>query len=437
MYINPLIIAARILDENYAKDPNPENWRTINGAKVHLNEGQQIDGGAGGKFTGKEFGSNFSAEEGFSGKYTAPKKFHKKAGSEESTSSIPSNVTPHKYITSILNSMNEEHLAKICLEKAKKELKAKEYNQDVVELGYNLLEGMFTSGKAVELGYEPDDYVAAESWLLDFQDYAKQHSTPLKKAASIFTEASVQAYNPKGKPYPFRKSNYTQAHQDNAVWCQSAKESHTKFDAQAKTVWANANAKEQAAIKEYTQSYHKFNEPLRGIEYGTSEYKGVGNIDFKNVGQNGYKNLKPGEVRDQIRAMTSYIERSAFDEDVWLQRGCNYKGMDKFLNLSKPLLEYSVDELRSEILGSKVTEHGFMSCGSAKNTGFSSHPIMFNIYAPAGTKMAYADNFSAFPGENEMILQRGTQFRVSKIEENPDGGFFIDLEVVGYNMQKV
>lgn len=39
--------------------------------------------------------------------------------------------------------------------------------------------------------------------------------------------------------------------------------------------------------------------------------------------------------------------------------------------------------------------------------------------------------------ENEMILQRGTQFRVAKIEENPDGGFFIDLEVVGSNMQKV
>ena len=39
--------------------------------------------------------------------------------------------------------------------------------------------------------------------------------------------------------------------------------------------------------------------------------------------------------------------------------------------------------------------------------------------------------------ENEMILQRGTQFRVAKIEENPDSGFFIDLEVVGSNMQKV
>lgn len=40
----------------YPKDPNPENWRTISGAKVHLSEGK-IDGGAGGKFTGKDWTS--------------------------------------------------------------------------------------------------------------------------------------------------------------------------------------------------------------------------------------------------------------------------------------------------------------------------------------------------------------------------------------------
>ena len=214
-------------------------------------------------------------------------------------------------------------------------------------------------------------------------------------------------------------------------------ESKKKFDAQALAVWASAKPEEREAISKYTSSYSKFNEPLRGIEYGTGKYKGVGSIDFENIGSNGYGNLNPGEARDLITNMTNYIDRSAFDEDVWLQRGCNYKGMDKFLNLSKPLLDYSLDELKAEILGTKVTEHGFMSCGAAKGTGFNDKPIIFNIYAPAGTKMAYAPNFSAFKKENEMILQRGTQFRVAKIEENPDGGFFINLEVVGYSMQKV
>ena len=340
MLIRPLIIAARILDEDYPKDPNPENWRTISGAKVHLNEKGQIDGGAGSKFNKKKFGSNFSAQEGFSGEYTGP------------------------------NSSEEK--------------------------------------------------------------------SPLNKAASVFTEASVQPYNAKEGSYPFRKSNYTKAHQDNAVWCKSMEESKKKFSAQALTVWKSANPEEREAIKNYTAEYEKFNDPLRGYEYGTGgKYIGVGSIDFENIGNNSYGKLKPGKAKDLIKNMTNYIDRSAFDEDIWLQRGCNYQGMDKFLNLRKPMQDYTLDELRAEILGTKPTEHGFMSCGAAKGTGFDKKPVMFNIYAPAGTKMAYAANFSIFEEENEMILQRGTQFRVAKIEENPDGGFFIDLEVVGYNMQKV
>ena len=46
-----LIMAKKTLD--YQKDPNPENWRTIKGAHVHIDGEGKIDGGAGGKFNGK------------------------------------------------------------------------------------------------------------------------------------------------------------------------------------------------------------------------------------------------------------------------------------------------------------------------------------------------------------------------------------------------
>ena len=42
------------MDAAHKKDPDQKNWRTINGSKVHLTEGK-IDGGAGGKFSGKEW----------------------------------------------------------------------------------------------------------------------------------------------------------------------------------------------------------------------------------------------------------------------------------------------------------------------------------------------------------------------------------------------
>ena len=45
-----ILLYRRVLD--YEKDPNPENWRTISGAKVHLDENGEIDGGAGGNFNG-------------------------------------------------------------------------------------------------------------------------------------------------------------------------------------------------------------------------------------------------------------------------------------------------------------------------------------------------------------------------------------------------
>lgn len=51
-------------DDGYTKDPNPDNWRTIKGAKVHLDETGSIDGGAGGKFNGRKFGQKVATNSG-------------------------------------------------------------------------------------------------------------------------------------------------------------------------------------------------------------------------------------------------------------------------------------------------------------------------------------------------------------------------------------
>ncbi len=44
-------IIARALD--YAKDPDPKHWKTINGSHVHLDKNGNYDGGAGSKFNGR------------------------------------------------------------------------------------------------------------------------------------------------------------------------------------------------------------------------------------------------------------------------------------------------------------------------------------------------------------------------------------------------
>ena len=49
---NELIVLYGMRTLDYEKDPNPEHWRTISGAKVHLDQNGEIDGGAGGNFNG-------------------------------------------------------------------------------------------------------------------------------------------------------------------------------------------------------------------------------------------------------------------------------------------------------------------------------------------------------------------------------------------------
>ena len=56
--------------------------------------------------------------------------------------------------------------------------------------------------------------------------------------------------------------------------------------------------------------------------------------------------------------------------------------------------------------------------------------IILNVYCPKGTKGLYVESISQFAGENEMILQRGYTYRITKTEKNSNGRIFVDCEVV-------
>lgn len=244
---------------------------------------------------------------------------------------------------------------------------------------------------------------------------------------------------------------YTQARKDAAMWAKSTKEADALLRDRCGEVWRSSPPIQKNAIYDYTQSYHKFNEPLRGIEYGSEKFLGVGNVDLDQIGVS-YSGWQPGAMRKEINAMTDIIEKSVYQEDFWLQRGCKFKGMDKFFNVPMDKLQHaSQAELEALLLGTTPTEYGFCSCGVAKGKGFSGD-IILNIYAPSGTQMMYVEPFSAFGNgsgkswdglkpqssfgqESEIILQQGTTFRVTKVEKTP-GTIYIDLEVIGQKPQR-
>lgn len=244
---------------------------------------------------------------------------------------------------------------------------------------------------------------------------------------------------------------FSQERKDAAIWARTTKEADDVLRDTCGEVWRTSPPIQKNAIYDYTQSYHKFNEPLRGIEYGSEKFLGVGNVDLDQIGVS-YQGWKPGQMRKEINAMTDIISKSTYKEDFWLQRGCRFKGMDKFFNVPMDRLQSATQaELEQLLLNTTPTEYGFCSCGVAKGKGFSGD-IILNIYAPSGTQMMYVEPFSAFGNgggknwdgiakqgsfgqESEIILQQGTKFRVTKVEKTP-GMIYIDLEVIEQTPQR-
>lgn len=244
---------------------------------------------------------------------------------------------------------------------------------------------------------------------------------------------------------------FSQERKDAAIWAKTTKEADDVLRDTCGEVWRTSPPIQKNAIYDYTQSYHKFNEPLRGIEYGSEKFLGVGNVDLDQIGVS-YQGWKPGQMRKEINAMTDIISKSTYKEDFWLQRGCRFKGMDKFFNVPMDRLQSATQaELEQLLLNTTPTEYGFCSCGVAKGKEFSGD-IILNIYAPSGTQMMYVEPFSAFGNgggknwdgiakqgsfgqESEIILQQGTKFRVTKVEKTP-GMIYIDLEVIEQTPQR-
>lgn len=89
------------------------------------------------------------------------------------------------------------------------------------------------------------------------------------------------------------------------------------------------------------------------------------------------------------------------------------------------------------------------SMGDSKGAGFSSKPIIYNIYMPKGTKCFYLEPFSAFGNgtcsaawdgltaqssfgyEAEILLQLQTKLRITKMEFT-GGTWYVDVEVIGH-----
>lgn len=305
----------------------------------------------------------------------------------------------------------------------KKKLAEVETHLELTKLNaeYTALLGFKTTSKDFK------DFMAKAKAAIDAGDV----KTAKSYIASAQWKQKVLEHNRKGKfgtsikstSSQFGDDAYSQKRKDAAMWAQDTEEADKRLRGKCGEVWRDASSQERGAIYGYTQSYCNINEPLRGLTYCGSA-------------------TKKAEGLRRIPHIESIIDRSSYDFDMWLQRGDGMVALKKFglTNWSNP-----TDADIMALLGAEGVEGAFWSAGVAKGKGFSGD-IIFNIYAPKGTKAMYCEPFSAYGHgkgknwdgiagqssygyESEILIQRGTKFKITKIEKS-GCTWYIDVDII-------
>ena len=323
----------------------------------------------------------------------------------------------------------------------------------------------------------------------EFSDYIKQLEeldaegkayadiqTGLKKVQSELSNLGKP--KPEGKPQ-FSPDAYGQ--RKDEAWAKrfTSKEQADKYYRPLLDKdWDSLTDEEKFGVWQYTHNSHPINRPLSGYngKWGRSNYAGIdkvrwdnenGNYDgvlqtqtFKKKFANAKNPVYGGDIRnyrDVIAEVTTAIDKSELQSDVWLVRGSDFNGFAgilegdiiSFKEAEQLLNSGDIATLESKILGEKFQSHSFTSTGIADGAGFGGN-ISYKIYAPAGTKAIYAEpasyfgatvghseklykagqSYSRVGGEAEIIVQRGTSYRVTGIAKTGYNSYEVKMEIV-------
>lgn len=222
---------------------------------------------------------------------------------------------------------------------------------------------------------------------------------------------------------------YSQYRKNNATWISEERiDKHPEYkylnveSASAKyfgnkfeQMWKKMSVSERDQLIDYTGGgFSKYNKPLRGKAHG-------GWKSWVNYFANG------------VTQLTNAINKCTRDEDIWVQRGVYIDDMEF---VAKDGTKGELSELFATgkadlLLDTLFVEPAFYSSGAGKNTGFFDRNLIINTYCPRGTKMAYMNTKGHYADsvENEMILQRGYSYKITKVEK-VGSKYYLDVEVV-------
>lgn len=304
-----------------------------------------------------------------------------------------------------------------------------------------------------------------------------------------------RAVNKNNGSIPFDANAYSKARKDAALWARDADIGDDYFRPFAEADWKRWTQNEKEVGFNYTSGSSYINEPLYK-SYLNTKYGVNGEIrdSWKDINtlSSMIKKSKPftrdvwlnrgasldeffsqfGERLISDRATEIKYENIARElkdkkkELRWETNNRKIKTLQsKIDNLQKQLDSIDISNIitsdLSKIIGKEGLNKPFMSTAHTKGYGFvgsgenkvTSHCV-YNIYCPKGTKGIYTEPYSRYGRlwedgykwdgkdgthsyggsmELEVVLQRGTRFRVTKVQRQFNNGefrWFIDIEVI-------
>lgn len=216
---------------------------------------------------------------------------------------------------------------------------------------------------------------------------------------------------------------YSEERKANAYRWESRVKADDLLRPATEKAWKKMSIEERKAMYDYTLDSTDINSTLRRGEFNPGNYIGK-----------------------QIVQMTSAIDKSVLDHDIWLKRKTTLSGLCKYLGLERPVFnKMSVAQLKKMFYDAEIPDEGFVSTSTAEDAEYVNDDVELDvtyvIYAPKGTKAMYVEPFSAYNAnfgkkglnwdgkskpvnqkgetivgsEAEVLIQRGYHYRIKDI----------------------
>lgn len=166
--------------------------------------------------------------------------------------------------------------------------------------------------------------------------------------------------------------------------------------------WIDAlTEEEKRALRKYTKNSVDFKKPNRFFERLNAMLRGA-----YDPSSSDYQKLKK-----YASIISGAIRKHPIEHKIVCYRGTNYN----------PALGYKVGEV--------FFVDAFTSTSVIKKRAFSAKYLSI-IHVPIGAKVAYIEKLSLFDYQKELLIDKGTLFKVIDIRNN---GKIVELEVLNYD----